>query len=184
MEKKVKIINIERNEEGIILFRNRAKLSSFIELHESHIYYPDILTRLDTSGAHMIAVDIHLPCNIAAFVAELKKITTAKIIITCEFVQPDLIFNCLRSGAVGYVEKFCGKNKFEHVVTDCMDNMISLPLSIMGLYYAKNIMHEADSTFKNIFSLLSRGFLLHDVTRQTGLSEQEIKQHLFLSLQR
>jgi hypothetical protein len=67
---------------------------------------------------------------------------------------------------------------------DCAESLVHLPLSIIGLLYARNIIHEADATLKNIFNLLSKGFLLNDVTRQTGLSEREIKHSIFLSLHR
>lgn len=183
MKNKIRLINIERSKDGAILFKQRTEDSTVVELISTHIYYPQIINEISNVDTDIIAVDIHIPCNAITFIKELKKkITPAKILLTCDFVQPDLIFNCLGAGANSYVEKYCSKNKFEQAVKDCSENLIQLPLSIMGLLYAKNILHETDAALKNIFYLLSKGFLLNDVTRQTGLSEREIKRSIFLSL--
>lgn len=182
---KVRVILLEKNHEESALLRKRAENFTRIQLEDIVIYHPGVLEDLSPSDADVFVVNIDLPCDISFFISEMKKkISPSKILLNCEFVQPDLIFNCLRSGAGGYVEKYCAKNKFEQAVIDCSENLVHLPLSIIGLLYARNIIHEADATLKNIFNLLSKGFLLNDVISQTGLSEREIKHTIFLSLHR
>jgi DNA-binding NarL/FixJ family response regulator len=185
MEHKIRLIHIERNREDAVLFQRRQDGSEVSELAGTYIYHPEILKEAFPEQIDMVAVDTHLPCHMTDFIRELKnKISPAKILLTCEFVQPDLIYNCLRAGAGAYVEKYCSKDRFEQVLKDCSENMIYLPLSILGLLYAKQIIHGADARLKNILGLLSRGFLLNDVIDQTGLSEREIKRSLFLFLHR
>jgi len=181
--KKVRIVLLEKNTEESVLFRNRSENFINVQLADIVIYHPRVLEELSSFDADVFAVNIDLPCNISFFISEMKKkISPSKILMACDFVQPDLIFNCLRSGASGYVEKYADKNKFEQTVLDCHENLSMLPMSILGIMYAKKIMQEADASVKMIFSLFSKGYLLNDVMVQTGLSEHEIKRSIFLSL--
>src|SRR6185436_4787865 len=151
---KVRIILLEKNNDESALFRKRSENFNTVQLADIVIYHPRILEELSPSDADVFAVNIDLPCNISFFISEMKKkISPSKILMVCEFVQPDLIFNCLRSGAGGYAEKFADKNKFEQTVLDCHENLSMLPLSIFGIMYAKKIMQEADATVKMIFNL-------------------------------
>jgi DNA-binding NarL/FixJ family response regulator len=182
---KVRVILLEKNNEESALLRKRSEHFIHVQLADIVIYHPRVLEELSPSDADVFVVNIDLPCDISFFISEMKKkIFPSKILMNCEFVQPDLIFNCLRSGAAGYAEKYADKNKFEQAVLDCDENLSMLPMSIFGIMYAKKIMQEADATVKMIFNLFSKGYLLNEVMVQTGLSEREIKHSIFLSLHR
>jgi DNA-binding NarL/FixJ family response regulator len=183
MENKIRLITVERNQERGALLKKRTANSEILQLVDSVVYSPSIIEEISQADADVFAVDVNLPCNIASFIGDFKKkISPAKILMSCDFVQPDLLVDCLRSGASGYIERNCSKIKLEQTVMDCSENLVHLPLSIIALLYARNIIHEADSALKNLFNLLSKGFLLNDVIAKTGLSEREIKRTIFLSL--
>lgn len=180
---KIRLILLEKSNGESTLFKKRAESFFNIQLINTVIYHPHVLEEFSPADADVFAVNINLPCNISFFIGEMKKkISPSKILMTCDFVQPDLIFNCLLSGASGYLEKYCSNKKFEQTIKDCHENLAFFPLSIIGLFYERFMKKESDLLRRKIFDLLSRGFLLKDVTLHTGLSEQEIKRQIYLSL--
>ncbi|MEO8146107.1 MAG: hypothetical protein ABI723_00655 [Bacteroidia bacterium] len=184
MENKIKLVIIERSKDATTLLQRRMKDSSVIELTASFIYHPSFLEEVASFKTDIILLNINLPCDITAFIKDLKKKTPAKIILSCEFIQPDLIFNCLIAGASGYVEKYATQTTLENGIKDCFENLSFLPLNIITLFYEQYVKHETNEIRKKIFSLLSGGFHLKEVVYETGLTEREIKQHIFLSVHR
>ena len=185
MNKKIRVVILERNAELVHLFERRLKNSETIQLEKIYVYNPLILEEFTATGVDIFLVDIHLPCDITSFIKEIKKkFSTSKILMNCDFVQPDLIFHCLLSGASGFTEKYTAIHKFEQAIKDCHQNLSFLPLSIFQLMLQRYAAIEKDLTLKNIFNLFSKGFLLHDVVLQTGLNEEDIKRRIFLSHQR
>jgi DNA-binding NarL/FixJ family response regulator len=185
MNKRIRVVILERNAEQVHLFERRLKDSETIQLEKIHVYNPFVLEEFTPEGVDIFLVDIYLPCDITRFIKETKrKFSTSKILMNCDFVQPDLIFHCLLSGANGFIEKYAPINKFEQAVKDCHKNLSFLPLSIFQLMLQRYAAMEKDLILKNIFNLFSKGFLLNDVVLQTGLNEEDIKRRIFLSHQR
>lgn len=180
---KTRLIVLEQNQEESHLFQKRAKLFSEVELINTVIYYPGITETISSTEADVVAVNIRLP-RIAEIVSELKKkIHQAKILLLCEFVQPDLILECLLAGAGGYVEKYASNKKFEQSAKNCFQSTSHLPMNIVSLLYSKFMQNESETIRKKVFQLFSRGFLLKDVIHQTGLTEEEIWREINFSVQ-
>lgn len=180
---KIRLIVIEQNQEESFLFQKRAKPFIEIELISTVVYYPGIIETISLNDADVVAVNIRLP-RISAIVSELKKkIHPAKILLLCEFVQPDLILECLFAGAGGYVEKCTSNKKFEQSVKDCFESTSLFPLNIVSLLYSKIMLNDGEPIRKKVFQLFSKGFLLKDVVDQTGLTEEEIRKHVNFSFQ-
>jgi DNA-binding NarL/FixJ family response regulator len=185
MENAIRLTVIERNGDGINTFSEIAENVASVQITRSFIWHPHIIEDISSFDADIFFVDSYLPCSMSDFIKGLKaKISPSKILIACEFVQPDLVVSCLRAGANGYLEKSVSPQKFEQTIRECHKRMCFLPLSIAGLLYKQFIAHEGDAIRRTIFQLLSRGFLLKEIIQMTGLSENEIKSHVFLSLHR
>lgn len=182
MDKKIRVISIEKGSEGAGLFRTRLEHSDTATLVDSVVYRTGAEEEIHSVKADLVAVDVNLSCDVPELIARIRKVTGLRVMVTCDFVQPDLIYDCLRAGASGYVERYTDKKRFDQAIRDCVSGEILLPLSILGLLSTRSIFGDADAALKNILRLLANGFLLPDVSFRTGYTEQDIKRSIFLTL--
>ena len=184
MIKKIRLLHIAANADGIDLLKQLLRNSTVAGIATAVVYYPGIGKHCFHSGCDLIALDIPLPCAHDQLIGELRAQDCPRILINCDFFQPDLILECLMAGASGFVEKDYGLEKLEQAILDCIHHGIRLPFSLSSMLFRRNDPGEENADVRRILRLLAKGYLLHDVSLQTGIEEEDIRRLLYQHLRK
>jgi DNA-binding NarL/FixJ family response regulator len=135
----------------------------------------------------VVVVDIKLP-GMSGFecVAKLKAVMPdLRVLILTTYQESDLIFNCLRAGANGYLLKDMPANELIQAIQQVHlgGAPMSMQIARKVVAYFHEIKEPQPDTAKltqreqEILSLLARGYLYKEIADKLGISLNTMKSH-------